>query len=160
MTETTNTPKKIINTLTVIHYGYCIAILVFATVVFLISDHTIISFDDSEDLFLYLVPIFAFGGVSVSIFMFKAQLKQIHKKETLIEKLTAYQTSHLIRIALIEGPAFLGIVIFMISSNLFYLIIALALLVYLIFLRPTANGIKEDLNLNFEQEKEFRKNIQ
>lgn len=160
MAETTSTPKKIINTLTVIHYGYCIVILALAIVAFLISDHTRIGFNDSDDLFLYLVPIFALGGISVSIFIFNTQLRQIHKKESLTEKLSAYQTSHLIRIALIEGPAFLAIIIFMISSNLFYLIIALALLAYLIFLRPTANGIKEDLNLNFEQEKEFRKTIQ
>lgn len=160
MSEKVKSPKNILKTLITIHYGYSIAVLVFATFSFLISDHTIMSFNDSNDLFLYLAPLFAVGGILASVFIFKTQLKRIHEKETLEEKLIAYQTSHLIRIALIEGPAFLSIVIFMTSNNLFYLTITFLLLAYLLSLRPTSDRIKQDLNLNFQQEKEFRKTIQ
>lgn len=160
MSEKAKSPKNILKTLITIHYGYSVAVLAFATFSFLISDDPIMSFNDSDDLFLYLAPLFAVGGISASVFLFKTQLKRIYEKETLEEKLIAYQSSHIIRIALIEGPAFLSIVIFMISNNLFYLIIALVLLAYLISLRPTSDRVKQDLNLNFQQEKEFRKTIQ
>ncbi len=149
-------PKGIIKTMTILHYAYCIAIIVFGTVTLFITENTNINFADTEDLFFYLVPAAAIAAPIFGNFIFKSLLKGIHQKTTLKEKLISYQSARLIRIAFLEAPALLGIVIFMITSNQFYLVISVVLLAYLILLRPTLSTIKEDLDLNSEQEREFR----
>lgn len=149
-------PKGIIKTMTILHFAYCIAIIVFGTVTLFITENANINFEDTEDIFFYLVPLAAIIAPIIGSFIFKSHLKSIHKKTTLKEKLIGYQSARLIRIALIEAPALFGIVIFMITTNQFYIIISAILLVYLIVLRPTLVIIKEDLNLNTEQDREFR----
>ena len=60
---------------------------------------------------------------------------------------------------MLKAPALFGIVIFIITSNQFYLLIADALLAYLVFLRPIQLIIKEDLDLNVEKERELHEAI-
>ncbi|WP_299365619.1 hypothetical protein [Winogradskyella sp.] len=149
-------PKSIIKTMTTLHYAYSFAVLVFGTIALYITDNATMNLNDTNDIFFYLVPILAVGGVMASHFLFNSLLKTVHAKSTLKEKLTSYQSARIIRLALIEGPAILGIVIFITTSNLFYLIISAILLVYMIFLRPTLQIIKQDLNLTVDQNKELR----
>ncbi|WP_439152675.1 hypothetical protein [Winogradskyella sp.] len=157
MTNTNpHNPKQIIKTLTILHYAYCLAVIVFGTTALFITDNASINFSNTDETFFYLIPIFAIGGVLSSNYIFRNSLKSIQQKSTLIEKLTHYQSVRIIRIALIEAPALLGIVIFMITSNQFYLIISAVLLAYMVLLRPTLPVIKTDLQLIPEQEREFR----
>ncbi|MBC3847186.1 hypothetical protein H8K90_12390 [Winogradskyella echinorum] len=156
--STTNqlpTPKGVIKTLTIFHYAYCIAILIFGTVSIFITKNGSINFTDTEDVFFYLVPAFAIILAFLSHFLYQQNLKKVREKSTLYEKLAQYQTSRIIRYAMLEAPALFGIVIYIITSNQFYLIISAVLLAYLFSLRPTKIIITEDLDLNSEQEREF-----
>ncbi|MFK7834464.1 MAG: hypothetical protein AB8B52_14410 [Winogradskyella sp.] len=155
-TNQNRSEKSIIKTLTIIHFMICAVVLVFGTVIIFITENAQINFADTEDSFFYLVPLFAICGAFVSQYLFQKLLNDVHAQATLKDKLTKYQSSKVIQYALIEAPAFLGIVICLITTNQFYLIISAALLAYLIFLRPTTATIKEDLNLNSEQERTFR----
>ncbi|WP_422107933.1 hypothetical protein [Winogradskyella sp.] len=142
--------------MTILHYAYSLAVLVFGTIALYITDNATMNLNDTNDIFFYLVPILGMGGPIASHFIFNNLLKAVHAKPTLKEKLVSYQSARIIRLALIEGPAILGIVIFMTTTNLFYLVISGVLLVYMIFLRPTHSVIREDLNLNAEQDRELR----
>ncbi|MEO1032306.1 MAG: hypothetical protein AAFX55_12915 [Bacteroidota bacterium] len=149
-------PKSIIKTMTILHYAYAIAILGFGVVTLIITDDAYLNFNATEDMFFYLVPLLAIGGLLGGNYAFNTNLKSIRQKPTLKEKLSSYQSIRLIRLAFLEGPALLGIVGFMITSNQLYLIIAAVLLTYIIFLRPTRSVIREDLDLNAEQDRELR----
>lgn len=153
-------PKGIIKTITVLHYAYCISIIVFGTVALFITENPEFNFNNSEDVFFYLVPTLAIVAPVIGNIVFKKNLEQIHEKETVKEKLINYQTARLIRIAFIEAPALLGVVIFLITSNQYYLIFSAVLLTYLITLRPTISVIKTELRLNNEQAQEFSKAIE
>lgn len=158
-TNQAQTPKAIIKTLTIFHYAYCAAILIFGIVALYITENGAINFSDSKDIFFYLVPVFAIALAFLSHFIFQQNLKKVKEKTTLKEKLVHYQYSRIIRYAMLEAPALFGIVIFIITSNQFYLIISAVLLAYLFLLRPTESIIKEDLDLNTEQEREYREAI-
>ena len=143
--------------MTTIHYAYCFATLAFGTVAMFITNDTSLSFNGpSDDFFLYLVPFIAIGGTLVGHFIFNTNLKEVQQKPSLQEKLSGYQSARLIRLALIEGPSLFAVVGFIITNNQLYLIIAFLLLTYMIFLRPTPQKIKQDLNLTIQERKELR----
>ncbi len=139
--------------------AFCVSIVLFGTVVLYITKNAILDFADTSDKLFYIVPGLAIAGALASQYLFKKTIIQAHSKSTLKEKLMQYQSSKFIQFALIEAPAFLGIVNFLITSNQYYLIISAALLVYLISRKPTKFEIKNSLNLNPEQEREFIKAI-
>lgn len=151
--------KGIIKTMTILHYAFCLSILIFGSVALYITDNKSFNFSDTEDIFFYFVPLCAIMATIAGRFLFQRNLKQVHKKVTLKDKLTNYQSIVLIRMNMVEAPAFLSIIICLITSNQFYLIISALLLIYLFSLRPTTSIIKEDLELNSEQEREFREAI-
>ncbi|MFP4845677.1 hypothetical protein [Winogradskyella sp. PE311] len=155
-THKQQTTKSIIKTLTIFHYAYCIAILVFGIVALYITENAVINFSDSEDIFFFLVPVFAITLAFLSHFIFQQNLKRVREKTTLQEKLVHYQTSRIIKYAMLEAPALFGVVIFIITSNQYYLIIAAVLLAYLFLQRPTKEIVKQDLDLNAEQKQQFR----
>ena len=87
-----------------------------------------------------LIPILAYV---ISTFIFKSQIKQIDPKLKLEEKLPFYQAASIMRWAILEGAAF--ILLFLTPD---YIIFGILIIVYLIFLRPTEERIKNDLSDN------------
>ncbi|WP_179008209.1 hypothetical protein [Winogradskyella forsetii] len=148
--------KGILRILSIIHMVFCASIFLFIMVVLYITENQFLNFTDTEDGLFYVVPVLTIVGALASQYLFKTTILQAHSKSSLKEKLMQYQSSKLIQFALIEGPAFLGIVGFLTTSNQYYLIFSAVLLIYLISLRPTHVEIKNNLNFNAEQEREFR----
>ncbi|SDH24105.1 hypothetical protein [Winogradskyella thalassocola] len=160
--RTTNQPpnsKGVLKIITLIHLALCSSILLLGIVVLFITENARLNFADTEDLFFYVVPLFAIVAASASHLVFQKNLKQVHEKSSLKEKLVHYQTSKIIQFAMIEAPTFLGIVIFLITSNQFYLIVSALLLAYLVVLRPSASMMKENLNLNADQDRAFKESF-
>lgn len=95
---------------------------------------------DSDKLVYIAIPIVAF---MVSQFLFKSQLKQINPKLTIEEKMPFYQSASIVQWAILEGAAFLvlfvdpGVPVF-----------GIFLILYLVFLSPTADKITNDLSVN------------
>ncbi|MEN8125479.1 MAG: hypothetical protein ABFR32_10155 [Bacteroidota bacterium] len=150
-------PKKSIQILSIIHLVLSLGIIFFGTIVYLQVSETNFDISKTDDTFFYLVPILAIGGIWVSNFLFNQKINEIPKNTTLIEKLAAYQTASIIKYALLEGPAFLGIIAFMEDGNLLYLLISGLLVLYLFYQKPTKDKIEIDLNLSEEQKYQLNK---
>lgn len=149
------TPKSFIQRITIIYLALIIGQLLFAGVSYSIVETNFLSFDFGSDVFVMLVPALAVGGAFASNFIYNKKIDELTSLESLNNKLIGYQTACIIRYALLEGPALLGIVTYMQTGNLFFLIIAGALIVYFITLRPTKEKIEMDLNFSFEQKTAF-----
>lgn len=87
-----------------------------------------------------LIPILAY---IISTFLFRSQIKQIDPKLKLEDKLPLYQAASIMRWAILEGAAF--ILLFLKPD---YILFGILIIVYLIFLRPTEERIKNDLSDN------------
>lgn len=155
-TNQLQTTKGTLKTITILHYAFCATILIFGAFVLFVTENATLNLADTTDIFFYLIPVIAIVMASASSFLFQKNLKQVQEKASLLEKLVHYQTSKIIQFAMIEAPAIFGIVVFSITYNQFYIIVSAVLLTYLIILRPTPRLIKEDLNLNAQQNREFR----
>ncbi|NRD19698.1 hypothetical protein HNV08_06530 [Winogradskyella eckloniae] len=152
--------KSTIRSLSIVHFALCTGIILFGAMAYFNTEKAVLNFSETEDIFFYLVPAFAIVLTIINHFLFQNNLKRVKAKTTLKDKLTHYYTIKIIQFALIDGPAIFGIAIFLITSNQYYIIISMLLLAYLILLRPTTNSIKDDLNLNASESREFREAIQ
>lgn len=128
-----------IKTLQIIHLAICAGTIV---AYYILGDLSIgklrIPVIDSSSLVYVAIPVLAFV---ISSFLFKSQLKQIDPKLKLEEKFPIYQTASIMRWAVLEGAAFL---ILILKPD--YILFGILILIYLIFLRPTAERIDNDLS--------------
>lgn len=85
-----------------------------------------------------LIPV---AAIFLGNFLYKQQLKNADKRLPLEDKIGVYQTASLIRWAVVEGAAF---VILFVKPEL--IVIGLLLIVYLVFLKPSKEGMKRDFD--------------
>jgi uncharacterized membrane protein YoaK (UPF0700 family) len=127
-----------IKTLQIIHLAICAGIIVVYFMLGNLSmESLIITSIDSSEIVYVLIPILAFF---LSNLLFKSQLKKVNPKLNPEENLPIYQTASIIRWAILEGAAF---VILFVSPK--FQLLGILILVYLAFLRPTEEIIKNDL---------------
>lgn len=149
------TPKSFIQRITIIHLALIMGQLLFSGVSYSLVETNFLSFDFGSDVFVMLVPAIAVSGAFASNFIYNKKIGELTSLESLKDKVMCYQTACIIRYALLEGSALFGIVSYMQSGNLLFLIIAGALIVYFVSLRPTKEKIEMDLNFSFEQKTTF-----
>ncbi len=90
--------------------------------------------------FIYLlIPI---AAIFLGNILYKQQLKNIANNLTLEEKIGTYQTASLIRWAMLEGAAF-----FILFAKKEFVLIGLFLIFYLVFLKPSEEGMKRDFEM-------------
>lgn len=149
------TPNGFIKTLSIIHLALLSGLIIFLIIAYTQNKVWQLNLNDTSDVFLFIAPILAVGGILVGNFLYNNQINALSNKNSLREKLTGFQTASIMKYALIEGPALLAIVSSMNSGNLFYIIIAIALIVYFYFQKPTKEKIESNLKLNSEQKMQF-----
>jgi hypothetical protein len=148
-------PKTFAKTISVIHLALVAGLLVFGIAAYSITKSKTVVIKPAKDIFLVLVPVFAVINIATGTYLFKQRTKSIDKLSSLNKKLTIYQTALIIRFALAEGPALFGIVVYMITQNLFYLFLAGLIVLYFIWLSPTKEKTEQDLDLTYEDKLEM-----
>jgi hypothetical protein len=138
--------------ITIIHVALLAGQVLFGVVSYSITNSKGLDLNPGDDVFFYIAPLLIIGGMLVGTFLFKQQVAKLADKELLPVKLAAYQTALIIRFALSEGPSMFGIVVYMLTGNLFYLILTAVNVLYFIWIKPTKAKAKEDLNLTYEEE--------
>lgn len=147
-------PKTFLKILSIIHIALCAGLALFAIFVYF-KNGDFTARMNQQDIFIYIVPIVAAAGYFLSQLVFKKQIASIAREEKLPIKLAKYQIASLIKYALLEGPGFLALMAYFWSGNALYLVIAIALIVYLFVQRPTAEKIKKELPLTLVEQKQF-----
>lgn len=140
--------------LSLIHAFLCVGIGMFAIYTYLQNRSFSASIVET-DIFIYVVPLVAMIGYFTSKLIYQKQIQKISKEDSLVKKLQEYQAASLVKYALIEGPAFLALFAYYMNGNAMHLVIAMSLLVYLFFQRPTLVKLKLELPLNLVEKKEF-----
>lgn len=144
------TSKQFFNTLTIIHAGLFIAQITFGAITYLLKSNGMFQSSDPEleSMLLIISVVVALGGITASTFVGKAQLNAARQKSSLKDKLVAYKTAVLIKLALLEMPTLFILVCFLLSGNYYLLAFAGAVLVLFYINRPTLNNLSIDLELN------------
>ena len=150
------TPKSFLRTFTLIHLALVASVLIPGLMMFLQTQNQELTFSYSGDVMFFVVPFMAIAGILAGNYLYKNIINGLNTKNTLIEKLNGFQTASVIKYALLEGPAILGIVAFMNEGNQYFLIISIFLLGWLILQRPTRDKVESDLSLEDALKSEFQ----
>ncbi len=140
-------PKTFIKTLSSIHFSLLAGLLGFAAFAYWQQDGFVAGID-REDIFIYIVPIFAAIGYFLGKTLYQKSIQKIAKEESIVSKLGKYQTASIIKYALIEGPALIALVGYFLKGNAMHLVIALFLILYLFTQRPTKHKLTTELQLS------------
>lgn len=141
------TPGGFIWTLSIIHLGLTIGPIVFGVLCYRKIQTTIFSFSDTDNMFLIVVPVFALSCILVGSYIFSQSVKNIPRTGSLKQRLTQFQTASIINYALIEAASLFGIIAFIMTQNLVFLLLSAIILLYFFMLRPTKEKIARILNL-------------
>ncbi|SCY58521.1 hypothetical protein SAMN02927903_01757 [Flavobacterium caeni] len=127
-----------IKTLQTIHLALCAGLLTAYIFAGNLSLDSFLNVSIEPAQWPYLgIPVAAF---LLSNFLFRFFIKKIDARLSFEEKITEYQTASLIRWAILEGAAF--VLIFVTPELIAF---GVLLIVYLAYLRPTEQRIKEHL---------------
>jgi len=154
-TEKPMTSKSFMRILSLIYIAMMLGLLFFIVLSYSQGGNPI-GFSDNGDLWLYVVPLIAMISYFGGDFIFNRTLSNIAEKSSLKQKLTHYLRASIIRYAFLEGAAFIGVIAYRENHNIFYLVIVASLILYLIKLRPTKEGIIRDFGLEGKDQASFR----
>lgn len=148
--ENTN---QFLKTLNIIHLALMAGVGFFlAIITFMHQSAQIEKFIDTNEMLLVLIAaIAAFSQLMLGNVLFKKKLQLINMNDALEDKLSAYRSAFIIRLALVEGAGFFTVVLYMLSASYFLLGIGLALLFAMLLLRPVRSKIASDLQLTSKQ---------
>ncbi|OOQ61021.1 hypothetical protein [Mucilaginibacter pedocola] len=149
------TPAKFLQRITIIHLALVAGQILVAIVALVQTDKLVINVRYMNDPLLFVVPIAAMGGFIGSNVLYKKKISEINRNTALKSKLTAYITVFIIRMAVLEGASLLGIVAFLVTGQLLFLLISAAIIIYSVALRPTKQKVEDVLEMDFKEKMAF-----
>jgi hypothetical protein len=144
LSQSTPAPLK---TLRVIYFALLAGQCLFLMVTLSITPNKVISFSTADPL-IFVAPILALIAIISGPIISSKVLKGAKDKITVREKLSVYQSAFIMRAALLEGTCLFAIVSFMISGNLFYVVVAGVLILIYLTTFPTNDKVVTALGLS------------
>ncbi len=144
------TSKEYFKGLKVVHFALMAGLVFFILVTVLLLQAGEFDMGDGEftTLLGYVVLLFGAGAIIASQVVFKARLKKIKMITGLPEKLTEYRSALIVRYALLEAPAFFGIVAALLTGELLFLGLAAIIILLFLFISPSATKAGNDLEID------------
>ncbi len=96
--------------LSLIYMIMMLGLLFFIALSYVRDDNPIIGFSANRDIFVYIVPLIAMTSYFGGNLIFNRTLSNISEKSSLKQKLSQYLRAGIIRYALLEGAAFIGVI--------------------------------------------------
>ncbi|RYY70012.1 MAG: hypothetical protein EOO13_07915 [Chitinophagaceae bacterium] len=148
-------PLTNFRSLTVLHFSLLVGQVMFAAIAY----YTVYSgsmgkmdLGKNETAILIAVATFALAMIVLSFSMYKKKIALLKdNNQPVKEKLMAYRAANLIRWAMMEAPVLLAIVLYMLTGDYNYMIIAGAILILFAITRPTVSKAASELSISREE---------
>ncbi len=149
--------KNYLKSLQIVHLAMMAGIIAFAMVAFYLNlgEGFGKAFLDEVPLFLLIVLVFTSGSIVASFIIERSRKENILTEKDLSKKLALYRSLLVITLALHEGSAFLSIVMYLLTGNLFFLGFTFALLFLMLTRFPTESRIVRQLSLDRQQQQQL-----
>jgi hypothetical protein len=105
-----------------------------------------------EEILMPLTAGIAILGILGNGMVFRMLVAKARPDQNLLQKLQTYQTGFIARLAILEAPALMCGIGYMLTGNAIFIGIALALLFMMVIRRPSLAEIMEKLPLSREEE--------
>jgi hypothetical protein len=142
-------PQAFFKVTVIIHAALLIGQVIFGIVAVSITNNTGLNMQPGNDPLFYVAVVLVFGGMLLGSFLYKQQITKLSPEATLKEKLGAYQTALITRLAPSEGASMFCIVCYLLGGNSFYLVLTVLNILYFIWMRPMKQKIEDELSLGY-----------
>ena len=149
------TPNSYLKALTVTYTAMLVAQVFFGAFVLYQKSSGDGSVHSPDRVFIYLVPFVAIACFTASKLIFKTIVAKAKAQESLKNVLKVYQGALLVRLALLEGASFIGIVAYLLTENVVLMAVPGLFIAYSLTLRPTKKRLLNDLELSFKHNLQF-----
>lgn len=134
-----------------IHIALIGGVALFAGVVyFLLTGDDVISEAEEENIIKVVLPIVAVSSVIATIFIPKNLLAKAKNKELLESKMGSYFSITIIRLALLEGAGLTTTVGALLTGDMNFFYLILAIVIFMVVNRPTPDKAIQELDLSEE----------
>lgn len=143
--------RQLLQTLNIMHWTITITPVIFGGVVlFVLNEPTNPWEFETDNPMFYLPWIYFIVAIPLSKFMFNTVLKSNapSKSMSLKSRLGAYQTAHLVRLAVLETAAIMAVVISLVTETLISFPVLLLALIMMFSQFPSKGKIVETLELS------------
>ena len=150
--------NKFLKAMGIIHFallaGVCV-FLVMAVVLVQLNGGALMGKVEQDLIYIFYAIVYfaALSTAGFGIIIFERNMRSARLFTTLKPKIETFKSAYIIRLVLTEGPAFLSIMIYMLTGSWHYLPATGLLLLMLFSARPTQDFVAEKLYLN-QQEKD------
>lgn len=138
-------------TLQIIYGALIMGVVAFLAIVLFLKKDDLHFAVDMDDIFTIVVPLMTLSGIAVTAILNNNFMKMIQPEDALQTKLSKYQTASIIKGALLEGPALIGVVATFLSGNYFFLLFSVALLIVMYMYFPNKERFAQAAQLSFEE---------
>lgn len=135
--EIQNTVGTQFKSMKILHGALCVGVIIILAIMrFLVKEEATTPTLDIS-IFQIIGAAIGFVGVLGSRMLFFIKTKTALSQPALTDKINIYRTALIIQMAILEGAAILNAVFYFITKNDLHFFIALGLLLFMIFGRPT-----------------------
>ncbi len=102
------------------------------------------------------LPIVMLSAIGIAYWIYQQRAVQGAKLQAVSDKMAHYRISNIIRLALVEGPNLLAMVLVLIEGHMSYLIYFAGGMLAFLFFRPTVDKFINDYQLSASEQAELR----
>ncbi len=140
------TTRFYLSTLRILSVAMAGSILIFTTTIVILQLEETQTIEEHTIIYRYIPYFFSFISIPISTLLFKNTIGK-RTGNSLKEKLIAYRSAHILRVALLEAPGLLAGAMFSISGDWIALIPAPIALLFILLNIPTSDRIIQELEL-------------
>lgn len=151
MSNTPTNAKEVMQANLILTASLMIGVIMMLTVIhFVMPPNTPSS--EGNNTFLIIAAVIALGGIFIGQKVFEQRVSAI-QDGTVFEKLSAYRPALIIKYAMLEAPAMIAVIFYFLEGHIYFVIIALFLVLIMAYHLPLKSRVTNDLNLNAQEQK-------
>lgn len=154
MSANTLTSQDFFHTLKTLHRGMISGVIFFGLFGYILSIQNIggdIIPGNVIDIILWIAVLAVIAFIALSQYLKNTRIKSIRKESDLTKKLPKYQSALIIKLTIMEMTAIVLALLYVFSSNLFFLALSLAIAIVMIGDYPSKNKVTRELQLDDEE---------
>lgn len=142
---------KLLKTLRIIHVAVLVEALVFFAVAFILNRDAELAWMNEENPDLFLIGLVLIVISSMGAFIVpRIMLNSVRSKESKEERLKAYSSVAIIRMALLDAAMTMSIVFFIVDKAWIYVLILSLLILIFLSMFPTQQRIERDSEMSID----------
>jgi hypothetical protein len=149
MIKNQQTPSGFIRNLGIIHLAMLSGLVFFALVSFYIRNKSGPALSPVQtEILSYISLIFMLLNIPLGYWLHNKKMKSVAGITDITEKLSAYQSSHIIKIAFFEGVGLLSCIVLLLGGKNLILIQVVIVLLFMLLNTPSVSKLANELNLS------------